>query len=101
MKLLIITAIAEFEKEIKKILKKAKVKTFSFKEVTGYRDSTEDALETNWFATEMNENTSILFYAFVSDENVDTLFNSIGEFNKKQESLSHIHVAVTNIERSN
>lgn len=101
MKLLIITAIAEFEKEIKKILKNAKVKTFSFKEVTGYRDSTEDELETNWFATEMNENTSILFYAFVSDENVDTLFNSIGEFNKKQESLSHIHVAVTNIERSN
>jgi hypothetical protein len=49
----------------------------------------------------MNENTSILFYAFVSDENVDTLFNSIGEFNKKQKSLSHIHVAVTNIERSN
>jgi hypothetical protein len=36
MKLLIITAIAEFEKEIKKILKKAKVKTFSYKEVTGY-----------------------------------------------------------------
>ena len=101
MKLLIITAIAEFEKEIKKILKNAKVKTFSFKEVTGYRDSTEDALETNWFATEMNENTSILFYAFVHDESVDSIFKSIEEHNNKQETLSHIHVAVTNIERSN
>ena len=65
MKLVIITAIKLFEKDIKLQLKKADVKTFSFKEVTGYRDSTEDAIESNWFSSEMNQTESIVFYAFV------------------------------------
>lgn len=101
MKLLIITAIKEFEKEIKQQLKTAKVSTFSYKNVIGYRDHSEDALESNWFSSEMNKSESILFYVFVKKENVDMLFNSINEFNGKQESLSHIHVAVLAIEKSN
>lgn len=101
MKLLIITAIKEFEKEIKQQLKKAKVSTFSYKNVIGYRDYSEDAIESNWFSGEMNKTESILFYAFVKKENVDGLFNSINEFNSKQETLSHIHIAVLNIEKSN
>jgi nitrogen regulatory protein PII len=101
MKLLIITAIKEFENEIKQQLKTAKVTTFSYKNVIGYRDSTQDAIESNWFSSEMNKSESILFYAFVPKENVDTLFENINEFNVKQETLSHIHVAVLAIEKSN
>lgn len=101
MKLLLITAIKEFENEIKQQLKKAKVTTFSYKNVIGYLDSTEDAIETNWFSSEMNKSESILFYAFVKNENVDNLFETINEFNNKQVTLSHIHVAVLAIEKSN
>jgi hypothetical protein len=101
MKLLLITSIADFEKDIKKMLQKANVTTYSFKEVTGYRDISEEAIENNWFASELNETESILFYAFVKKENVDPLFNLVNEFNAAQESLSHIHVAVLNIEKSN
>lgn len=101
MKLLIITAIAEFGKEVKQILKKADVKTFSYKEVIGYRDSTEEALETNWFGTDRNESESILFYAFVPKENVDQVFDAVTAFNSKQETGSNIHTAVVNIEKSN
>ena len=101
MKLVIITAIKQFEKDIKLQLKKAEVKTFSFKEVRGYRDSTEDAVESNWFSSEMNQTESILFYAFVKKENVDMLFELIKDFNSTQKTMSHIHVAVLNIEKSN
>ncbi|GAA4059403.1 hypothetical protein [Flavobacterium chungnamense] len=101
MKLLLITAIAEFEKEVKQILKKAQVKTFSYQEVTGYRNTSEDAIESNWFGNEMNENESILFYAFLPKENVDLVFNLITEFNSQQETLSHIHSVILNIEKSN
>lgn len=101
MKLLIITAIKEFEKEIKHQLKNAKVNTFSYQNVIGYRDSTMDAIESNWFSSEMNKAESILFYAFVKKENVALLFETIDEFNAKQETLSHIHVAVLAIEKSN
>lgn len=101
MKLLLITAVAEFENEVKQILKKAQVKTFSYREVTGYRNTSEDAIESNWFGSERNENESIMFYAFVSKEKVDEVCQAIRTFNSKQETLSHIHSAVLNIEKSN
>jgi hypothetical protein len=83
------------------MLKKANVTTYSFKKVTGFRDISEEAIGSNWFATEINETESILFYAFVAKENVDLCFDLVTNFNEKQETLSHIHVAVLNIEKSN
>ena len=99
MKLLLITAVREFEKDIKQILKKAQVKSFSYKDVKGFKDNSEDALEANWFATNMQETESVLFYAFVKEDKVDGLFDMVKEFNTEQVSKSHIHVAVLNIER--
>ncbi len=101
MKLLIITAIKEFEKDVLKILKKGEIKTFTFKEVKGFKDLSEEAMESNWFASEMNINESILFYAFVKKENVETVFELVKTFNDQQESMSHIHLASLNIEKSN
>ncbi|MBC5837791.1 hypothetical protein [Flavobacterium muglaense] len=101
MKLLIITAIAAFDEDVKKMLKQASVKTFTYKAVKGFTDLSEEAIESNWFASEMNENESVLYYAFVKKENVDLFFDLVNEFNRKQQSLSHIHVAVLNIEKSN
>jgi nitrogen regulatory protein PII len=101
MKLLIITAIAAFEKDIKKMLQQAEVKSFSYQDVKGYKDHSEEGVETNWFGTEMNETDSLLFYAFVKKDNVDLLFDLVSGFNEKQETESNIHVAVVNIENSN
>ena len=81
MKLLLITAVAEFGKEVKQILKKANVKTYSYKEVIGYRNASEEDLGSNWFGTEMNENESIMFYAFVQKENVELVCDAVAEFN--------------------
>lgn len=99
MKLLLITAVREFEKDIKQILKKIQVKSFSYKDVKGFKDNSEDALEANWFATNVQETESILFYAFVKEDKVDGLFDMVNEFNTEQVSKSNIHVAVLNIER--
>jgi len=101
MKLLIITAIAAFEKDIKKMLQQAEVKSFSYQDVKGFKDHSEEGVETNWFGTEMNETDSLLFYAFVKKDNVDLLFDLVSGFNEKQETESNIHVAVVNIENSN
>ena len=101
MKLLIITAITEFEKDIKSLLKKANVKAFSYRNVMGYKDVSEEFIETNWFASEMNETESLLFYAFVKKENVDLLFQLVADFNTKQETKAQVNVASLNIEKSN
>ena len=101
MKLLIITAVSEFEKDIKQMLKKVHVKTFTYKEVKSFTDLSEEAIESNWFATDLAETESILFYAFVKKENIDPLFELVNAFNSNQETVSNIHVAVLNIEKSN
>lgn len=101
MKLVIITSSLAFLKDIKAILKKADIKTYSFREVTGFMDFSDTATPENWFASEVNETESLLFYAFVKKENVDKVFQLVTEFNSTQESLSQIHIAVLNIEKSN
>jgi nitrogen regulatory protein PII len=101
MKLLVIIAIKEFEKNVKQILKKSGVEIFSYRNVTGYKDVSEESIENNWFAGEMNENESVMFYAFVKKERVDSVFDNVDNFNSNQKSLSNIHIAVLNIEKYN
>ena len=74
MKLLLITAVREFEKEIKLILKKAQVKSFSYKDVKGFKDNSEDALEANWFAAneqEMQTPKDHVAYTYQTVDDVD------------------------------
>jgi hypothetical protein len=101
MKLIIITAIQEFEQHVKQIFKTAGIKAFTYKSVTGYRDDSLNAIDSNWFATEFNENESILFFAFVHEKVLNETIELIQLFNKQQETLSRIHFATLNIEQSN
>ena len=101
MKLVLITAIAEFEKDVKNMLKEAKVKSYSYKEVKGFRDASEENIESNWFGSEMNETDSVVFYAFILQQNLDTLFDEITQFKKNQETISKVHLAVLSVEKYN
>lgn len=101
MKLIVITAIAEFDKEIKKMLKEIKVKSYTYQHVKGFRDSTEESLENNWFGSEMNETESVVFYAFLKKESIHLLFQTIETFNLQQDFISKIHVACLEVEKYN
>jgi nitrogen regulatory protein PII len=101
MKLVIITAIKEFEKDIKKILEKSNVKSFSYQKVTGFRDSSKDSVNSNWFASEMNEIESIMFHVFTTNENAEKIFSLGRNFNEELVDLSKVHVSVINVEQSN
>ena len=101
MKLVLITAIAEFEKDVKKMLKEAKVKSYSYRDVKGFRDASEESIESNWFGSEMNETDSVVFYAFILQQNLDILFDELTQFNKNQETISKVHLAVFSVEKYN
>ena len=100
MKLLVLTAVKYYEKEIKRILKKSGVKNYTYKDAVGYRDMGNSAVQENWFANDMHEGMSIVFFAFVNDDSIDAVFDKVKEFNDDAESFSHIHVAALPIERS-
>jgi len=101
MKLIIITAIKAYESDIKIILKKVKIGSYTYKEVTGFKDDCAEPISSNWFGTEMNEQESILFFAFVPETSVDATIEAIHQFNQSQKTLSKVHVVVLNIEQSN
>ena len=101
MKLLLITAVTEFEKEIKHLLKKGNVKSYSYQNVKGVSSAANNEMTTNWFGAEHIENDSVVFYAFVDKDKVGTFFEEVDEFNSKLDSISKIHVASFHIEKNN
>ena len=101
MKLVLITAIAEFGKDVKKMLKEAKVKSYSYRDVKGFRDASEESMESNWFGSDMNETDSVVFYAFILQQNLDILFDEVTQFNKELETISKVHLAVFSVEKYN
>ncbi len=101
MKLIVITAVKEFEKDIKQILKNADIPNFSYQDIIGYKNTSSKANLDDWFPGERHENNSIIFYAFFKKEETKKLFDQVKEFNDKQESQSKVHIAVLNVEKSN
>ncbi len=101
MKLLLITAVSEYKKEVKQLLKEAKVLSYSYREVTGHTDTSLEPVESNWFGMGAHESESLLFYAFVKKENVDLLFELTEKKNAEHTSKSRIHIASINIEKTN
>ncbi len=101
MKLITLLAIEIYKDEIINILKNAGVLTFSYSKITGYRDNTLEALNSNWFGTEMNESESVFFLAFVPESTVDKIFELTNSFNAAQTSTSHIHISSISVEKSN
>lgn len=99
MKLIVLTAVSAYETNIKELLQKSSIPQYSFHKVTGFRDSTLESVPNNWFASELNENESILFFAFVPESLVDPLFEQLNEFNASLEAKSKIHLFVSPIEK--
>ncbi|WP_396172472.1 hypothetical protein [Flavobacterium sp.] len=98
MKLVVLTAVISFKKEIQHMLKQAGIKTYSYRDVTGFKDLSEEALASNWFGSEMHENESIAFYVVVPKENMDQLMLLITAFNEQLETRSKVHLASLSIE---
>ncbi len=94
MHLLVITAVQSYEKDIRRLLKEHHVDAFSYMDVTGYKDIPRERKSGNWFASEMGEHRSTLFYVFVENGSIQSLMSSIEDFNAQQESQSHIHAAL-------
>ena len=93
-----ITAIEEFEKDVKNILKHSGVKAISYQSVKGFKNN-GDELE-NWFSSDNVEIDSLLFTVFIESRYVDEIYIRIQDFNSRQKTLSHVHIATVQLEKS-
>jgi len=99
MKLVIVTAVEEYQKDIVQLFKKAEIDNFSESYIEGFKTSKSLQMTSNWFASGRNSADSVMFFSFTEDEKIDILFSSINEYNQKLETNNLIRAVVVPIEK--
>lgn len=99
MKLVIVTVVDYYKKDIIKLFKQAQIENFSESDIEGFKTNGSLKLGSNWFASESSGADSEMFFSFTEEENIDVLFNLIKEFNKNLETNNPIKAIVVPIEK--
>ena len=99
MKLIIIIANKAYEKDIQNMLKESEVKVFSKNDIDGFRFNGSRQLSDNWFGGTKGDENSILFFAFLDEDKISSVFDRIKEYNTALES-STVHAFCLNVEET-
>ena len=99
MKLVIVTAVEEFQNDVLKLFKKSNIENFSSSDIDGYKNVPALLMASNWFSAAKGGNESVLFFSFTEDENIDALFKNIKEFNENLETNNPLKAIVVPIEK--
>ena len=86
MKLLIVTVVDHFQKDVLQLFKKAAIESF--------------IMNSSWFPSEKSGADSTMFFSFTEISKIDIFFDLVVEFNSKIETNNPIHAVVVPIERS-
>jgi hypothetical protein len=100
MKLLIVTVVDEFQKNVLQLFKKATIESYSGSDIEGYKNASSFMMNSSWFPSEKGGADSSMFFSFTEDEKIDLFFSLVAEFNKNIETNNPIHAVVVPIERS-
>jgi hypothetical protein len=99
MKLVIVTVVEAFHKDVIKLFKQAGIESFSESDIDGYKNGSSLLMASNWFSGTKGANESNMFFSFTEDARIDSLFNLIKEFNANLETNNPIKAIVVPIER--
>ncbi|WCO02888.1 hypothetical protein [Psychroserpens ponticola] len=100
MKLLIVTVVDYYKKDIIRLFKQAQINNFSESDIEGFKADASVKMSSSWFVSEQSGADSEMFFSFTEDEKIDVLFNLIKEFNNNLETNNPIKAVVVPIERS-
>ncbi|WNH10841.1 hypothetical protein [Thalassobellus suaedae] len=99
MKLVMVTAVQEFQKDVLKLFKKANIESFSSSDIDGYKSVSSVLMTSNWFSSLKGGTESSLFFSFTDEENIDSLFDLIKVFNENLETNNPVRAIVLPIEK--
>ena len=100
MKLLIVTVVDQFEKDVLQLFKKSNIESFSGSDIEGYKNASSFMMNTSWFPSQKSGADSSMFFSFTEDEKIDVFFSLVVQFNENLETNNPIHAVVVPIERS-
>lgn len=99
MKLLIITVVDEFKKDIQQLFKESEIKNFSTSNIEGFKTVVPVITGDNWFSNKRNTTDSQMFFSFTESKKIDALFPLIKQFNSKLKTNNPIKAVVVPIEK--
>jgi len=100
MKLVIVTAVNQYKKEVLNLFKDADIRNLSESNIEGHKFYKVKNMAENWFSSERSSVKSNLFFSFNDEEKIEKLFELIEEFNDNLESRNPIKAIVLPIEKS-
>lgn len=99
MKLVIVTAVIEFQKDILKLFKAAEIENFSSVDIAGYKTSPNGLSSSSWFPSIRGGNESQMFFSFTDEEAINKLLEVIAQFNSEKNTSNPIRGIVLPIEK--
>ncbi len=101
MKLLIVTVVGEFQKDVLRLFKQANIESFSGSDIEGYKNGTSSfMMNASWFPSQKSGADSSMFFSFTEDKKIDLFFELVKKFNENLETNNPMHAVVVPIERS-
>lgn len=100
MKLLVVTCLKEYLKDVSKLFKQANIDVFSTTEITGHRDSAPPSFLEDWFATGGEDVNSMMIFTFISERNAEQGIKLIENYNKTIEGNFPIRAFLMPVEKS-
>lgn len=96
MKLLIVTVVKAYEKDMLRLFKEAKIESFSTSDIGGFKTAAT-VMQTSWFPGESAAVESIMYFSFTEDEQVEVLFELLKKFNAAPENNNPARAVVIDV----
>lgn len=100
MKLLLITSVKEFQKDICSLFKKCKIDVYSTSEISGHKLQKPTNIQDNWFSAHRDTYDSTMFFTFTSEELIDEMLKEVKAYNEDKGSNNPVKAIVMNIEKN-
>jgi hypothetical protein len=99
MKLVIVTAVEDYQNDVLKLFKKSDIESFSTSDIEGHKNLPNLLSTSSWFPSIKGSSDSLMFFSFTEEEHIERLFYLISEFNSKIDTNNPIRGIVVPIEK--
>ena len=99
MKLLMITTVKEYEKDICQLFKSVKIEAYSTYDIQGHKLQVPVNIQDNWFSSHRDTFDSTMYFTFTSEKLIDEMLIEVKTYNKEKASNNPVKAIVMNIEK--
>ena len=99
MKLVIVTAVKEYQDKVLKVFQQSGIENFSSSSIDGYKNQSSIITAQSWFPSVKGGNQSLMYFSFTQQEMIESLLNNIKELNNQLEDYNPIRAIVLPIEQ--